>query len=317
MIVGIGLVNKDIVAVVPGVVPGNKTAATHFWEQVGGPVPVALQTIARLGYDAPSFDNFLNGAIRLFSVTGGDITARDLRGVLDRWGVETHWCPTGGKNPKASVSLVMIDARDGNRTVANYAADLPPLPLSRLPAQREILANARLLHLDGRDLPASVQAAQIVREKGGTVSLDLGTMRPGRDALFPLCDIIWASQKGGAGAFPAEAGDPEAQVRGFLDYGASIAGVTMGAGGVVLGWKNTDGTRQNPVHLFAFPVEKPLDTCGAGDVFHGAFLWAHLQGQTPLEAAQFAQAAGALRVQAFGNDAGIPTREAVEAMLAR
>ena len=311
MITGIGLVNQDNIAVVPSVVPGEKTAATQFLRQVGGPVPVALQTIARLGHDAPPFDNF--SAVRLLAVTGGDQTAHDLRGILDAWGVETHWCPTGGKNCAASVSLVLVDEGDGSRTVANFAADLPPLNLSRLAAQRNLLAHTTLLHLDGRDLPANLLAAHIVRENGGTVSLDLGTMRPGREALFPLCDLIWASQKGGASAFPACADDPAEQVRGFLDYGAQIAGVTLGEKGAVLGWR---GGGKNPVHLPAFVVENVRDTCGAGDVFHGAFLWAHLAGQKPEEAAQFAQAAAALRVQILGNEAGIPTREAVEALLA-
>lgn len=314
MIVGIGLVNKDIVAVVPSWERDVKTQATHFWEQVGGPVPVALQTIARLGYDAPITEGagFLNNAICLITVTGFDQTARELLGRLDKSGVETHWCLTGRKNQAASVSLVLVDARDGSRTVANYADDLPPLNLARLPAQRGMLASAELLHIDGRDLPANLEAARIVREHGGTVSLDLGTMRPGREELFPLCDIIWASKKGGAGAFPQHADDPAAQVQGFLNCGAKIAGVTLGANGVVLGWR---GGGETPVSLPAFFVEKPLDTCGAGDVFHGAFLWAHVNGQSPLDAARFAQAASALRIQAYGNEAGIPTREAVQVFL--
>ena len=304
MITGIGLVNQDNIAVVPSVVPGEKTAATQFLRQVGGPVPVALQTIARLGYA---------GAVCLVATTGGDETGRVLRKTLRQSGVDTALCPTGGKTCAASVSLVLVDEGDGSRTVANYAADLPPLNLSGLPAQKEILAHTRLLHLDGRDLPANLLAAHIVRENGGTVSLDLGTMRPGREALLPLCNLIWASQKGGEGAFPAYAGDPAKQVRGFLDYGAQIAGVTLGANGVVLGGR--DGG--NPVHLPAFDVETVRDTCGAGDVFHGAFLWAHLAAHSPMEAAQFAQAAAALRVQVLGNEAGIPTREAVEAFLQR
>lgn len=215
MIVGIGLVNKDIVAVVPSWERDTKVTATHFWEQVGGPVPVALQTIARLGYVPPSFDGPFS-AIRLLSVTGSDQTAHDLRGTLDRWGVETHWCPLGGKNKAASVSLVLLDAHDGSRTVANYAEELPPLNLSRLSAQRDILARTRLLHLDGRDLPASLEAARIVRENGGTVSLDLGTMRPGRDQLFRSAILSSRPKKAGRGHFPNTLITPRNKCRVFL-----------------------------------------------------------------------------------------------------
>ena len=52
MIVGFGLVNKDIVAVVPAWERGSKARATRTFEQIGGPVPVALTAVAKLGGSA-------------------------------------------------------------------------------------------------------------------------------------------------------------------------------------------------------------------------------------------------------------------------
>jgi sulfofructose kinase len=139
-------------------------------------------------------------------------------------------------------------------------------------------------------------------------------MRPGVERLLPLCDIILASKKGASGAFPAAATSPERQVQGFLDIGAAIAGVTLGKHGAVIGTRTETGTTIRT--LPAIPAPDAIDSCGAGDVFHGAFLWAYLQGRDPIACAHFAQAAASLRIRRLGNRAGVPTLAEVEMLLA-
>jgi sulfofructose kinase len=295
-VVGFGLVNKDFVAVVPAWERDEKVTATAYFEQVGGPVPVALTAIARLGI--PSSPVFLG-------VTGDDRDAEDIARLLDLDGVNAEHIYRAS-DVLTSRSLVFLDQRDGSRTLANYAESLPLMPFS--PTHEQILASARLLHLDGRDLSGNLRAAEIVRASGGIVSLDLGTMRPGRETLIERCDIVLASRKGGAGAFPEAAKDPAEQVRRFLGGGVRIAGVTLAQKGVIIGTPET-----GPVHLPAYRVPTVVDTCGAGDAFHGGFLWAHLAGCDALAAADFAQATVALRIQTLGNRAGLPTRALVEA----
>ena len=58
-----------------------------------------------------------------------------------------------------------------------------------------------------------------------------------------------------------------------------------------------------------------VDTLGAGDVFHGAFALAIAEGGGIREAAQFSNAASALKCTRPGGRAGIPTRAEVEALL--
>jgi sulfofructose kinase len=290
MIIGLGLVNKDIVAVVPSWERDAKVAATRLFEQVGGPVPVALATMARLG----------SAALAFLGVVGGDANGDDVLRRLAEEGVDCR-AMERAEGVATSVSLCLIDARDGSRALANYAEELPPLSLT--PERIALLEKARLVHLDGRDLPASLEAARIVRAAGGLVSLDLGTMRPGREALFPLCDVLIASHKGGAGAFPEVAADPMEQVRRFLAAGVcGVAGVTLGEAGVVIGEHG-----RSPIHLQAHAVRNVLDTNGAGDVFHGAFLHAFLETGDALHAAHFAQAAAAHRIRFSGNREGLPT----------
>jgi sugar/nucleoside kinase (ribokinase family) len=302
-IIGIGLVNKDCVAQVLAWERDEKTAATAYLEQTGGPVPVALMTLARLGCAAQPL---------LFSVIGGDRDGDEVSAWLKEDGIDISRLQREGASVTTSKSLVILDSRDASRTLVNVAAHLPPLQITN--DHHGSLAAARLLHLDGRDLPASLTAARLVKKSGGTVSLDLGTMRPGVERLLPLCGIILASKKGAAGAFPTFSDSPDLQVQEFLSLGAAIAGETLGKDGAVIGVRTETGTAIQT--LPAIPAPDAIDSCGAGDVFHGAFLWAYLQGRDPIACAHFAQAAASLRIRRLGNRAGIPTLAEVEMLLA-
>jgi sulfofructose kinase len=300
-ITGVGLINQDLLAVVPTWERDGKVAATHYFEQVGGPVPVAMTAITHLG--TPTSVSFLG-------VLGDDNTAEKVSESLVQQGVEG--CFVNAPGLMTSRSLVLLDSRDGSRTLANYAEHLPPLIFTR--EQEAILRQTDLLHLDGRDLDAAMRAAQIVHDNHGTISIDLGTMRPGREALLARCHIILASKKGGAGAFPEHTDNPLAQARAFRErYGAKIAGVTLAEKGLALACDDTP----EGIFLPAFPVENVLDTCGAGDTFHGAFLWAYHNHLSPIQSAFFAQAAVALRIQQYGNEAGLPTATQVHDFLAK
>jgi ribokinase len=72
---------------------------------------------------------------------------------------------------------------------------------------------------------------------------------------------------------------------------------------------------EGPLRQRAFPVDKVVDTTGAGDCFTAAFAVATLEGRTYGEALRFASAAAALCVQQPGAMPSLPLRGAVEALL--
>ena len=56
------------------------------------------------------------------------------------------------------------------------------------------------------------------------------------------------------------------------------------------------------------PPNQVLDTSGAGDVFHGAYVYSHLaDASKSWEEHRFARAASAYKIQNLGNEAGLPT----------
>lgn len=297
-VAGIGIVGLDHVAVTDRWEHDTKSTATHYFEQVGGPVPVALMAMARLG---------LSDTPLLVSNVGRDTAGDELLNLLQECDVDSEFVRSrvGHRTPH---SLVILNVTDGTRSLTSFPGSLAE---ESILASRTPFAETGLLHSDGRETRWTLR----VKERSeALLSLDLGSPRPTHRELLPVVDIIIASKFGGAGTFPMCTDAPLEQTKRFLDLGATVAGVTLGAGGVVIGSRDENGGE--PVYLPAFKVENVVDTCGAGDLFHGAFLWAYREGKTVIDSATFAQAAVALRIQHYGNVAGQPTREQVEAFLA-
>ncbi|MFM7187780.1 MAG: carbohydrate kinase family protein [Armatimonadota bacterium] len=291
MLLGYGLVNLDDIAIVNNLVLDGKATADNTLVQVGGPVPVALQTYTRLG-----------GTTFFCGVTGddssGDYITNHLReSITDSF---LNVCPTG----TSSRSIVIIERSTGARTIVNIPASVTSQnDVSHLTTR---LSPGAILHLDGRDLETNLILAGAARQAGALVSIDLGTMRPGREALLAQCDIILASKSGSAGLTPEYPDDIERQLAVMREFGARIVGVTLAERGVVVGDKT------NTYRMPAFHVDNVVDTNGAGDCFHGAFLYAYKHLYDNLEdVTRFAQASVALKITALGNDAGLPRRSQV------
>jgi sugar/nucleoside kinase (ribokinase family) len=96
----------------------------------------------------------------------------------------------------------------------------------------------------------------------------------------------------------------------MLDYlkrrGCRIGGVTLGERGLVW-YDDTGAVRTLPA--LALPQNRVLDSSGAGDVFHGAYIYSYLVDPTQSweEHFRFARAASAHKIQHLGNEAGLPT----------
>ena len=86
------------------------------------------------------------------------------------------------------------------------------------------------------------------------------------------------------------------------------AAVTDGGNGVW--YTGVDGV----AHIPAFPI-KPVDTLGAGDIWHGAFALAIAEGQEAVDGIRFANATAALKCMKPGGREGCPDRAAVLSFL--
>jgi sugar/nucleoside kinase (ribokinase family) len=70
--------------------------------------------------------------------------------------------------------------------------------------------------------------------------------------------------------------------------------------------------------LPALPIsrERVIDTNGAGDVFHGAYVYSYLSNPSKSwqDHFEFARAASTFKIQRLGNEAGLPTLPDIEAV---
>ena len=112
---------------------------------------------------------------------------------------------------------------------------------------------------------------------------------------------------GGDAVFVSEEDVLDADAVAAWQETVAIVALTRGERGCTV-WDH-DGRHD----VASFPAE-PVDTTGAGDAFAAAFLIALHEGQSTLDAARFASAAGALAVRAPGL-APIGARAEIEALI--
>ncbi len=172
-----------------------------------------------------------------------------------------------------------------------------------------MIEGARLLHVDGHDTAASAQVARWARQTGIPVTADVDNIYPGLEALLDSVDYLITSE-----SFPTQY-TGEADLFRALEgirrrHPVRVAGATLGRDGVL--------ALENDRFLYepGFVVSC-RDTTGAGDVFHGAFIYALLQGWALPRVLEFSNALAGLSCRAVGARGGIASRQEAEELMAR
>ncbi len=290
-VVGLGVATMDFIGVTSHTPTlGIKQQLDDWQEAGGGPVATALVLLARLGL-----------RVCMAGAVGSDSYGPRILDDLNRAGVATEGMQT---RPGAShVAFVLAEPGQDRRTVwwhndRRVLDDLRPDPA--------LIASARALHLDTQIPDAALEAARIMHAAGGFVMLDAERFKESTLALLPHCDVQIVSERFGRETTGAD--DPAQAARALHARDGHLVVVTAGARGC---WCVG---RDDAFHMPAFTVPV-VDTTGAGDVFHGGFLYGLLQGWPLREVARFASAAAALKCRSAGGRAGIPTRSEIDALL--
>lgn len=284
-VIGIGTCTADMLFVVPQPPAyGKSWRASQYLRQAGGPVSTALVTLARLGVST-----------RYVGRAGDDPEGVFIREEFEKEGVDVSRFMLE-PNVFSRAVLVLVDQATGERCFTSRRETNTPLAISDL--DRQEIESARVLHLDDAD-EASVQAAKWAKAAGVTVALD-GTWYSEalEELLLPLVDMPIVSEAFAQGWMPDAS--PEAVVERLYEFGARIAAVTLGERGCVA--KSEAGVLTFP----AFPVDV-VDTTGAGDAFHGGFIYGVLQDWDAAETVRFASAVASLNCRQLGGRSGLPT----------
>lgn len=292
-IVGIGASIYDTMMSVPEYPrEDTKLAAFRIRHQGGGPCATALATASILGVKTAYLGTLGDDAAGIF-----------MKEDLEKYGVDTKYLEIK-KGFQSGQSVVLLNEATGSRTCIWQKGDVPPF----LPDEKQLQAvrTAEILHLDGNHLEAALAAARAARQAGVTVSLDAGGNYPGVEELMPYVDLLIPSEEFVL-AFTGAPGAEQAAEQLYREFRPKVLVVTQGSKG---GFFFDGKVNRYP----AYPVHA-VDSNGAGDVFHGAFLAAWLNGKDVREAAAFASASSALKCGRAGGRAGIPGKEEVERFL--
>jgi len=293
VVVGLGMCTVDKLVTVPHIPKANESIPMYgYAEDFGGPVATALCTLAKLGVRTAFV-----GAI------GDDELGREISTNLQQAKVDVS--PTQilpGR--RSAFSVILIDDGSGDRSIIFNPGCSFEVSAEKLP--HDLIKAARFLHLDGSSTEAAAEAATLARQAGVRVTLDAGAMMPGIEELIRLCDVVVASQQFASQL--AGTNDEESALRALAAMGPCIAGMTLGERGSVC--LADDELVRQP----AFAVNV-VDTTGAGDSYHGAFIYGLLQGWDIARVMIFASAVAAMDCTRVGGREGLPTRAEVDAFL--
>jgi sulfofructose kinase len=292
-VVGLGQACVDYVGHVSGYpAEDSKTELEGLFTSCGGPAATALVTLARSGIPT----SFL-GSI------SDDPFGVQIVDTLKKEAVDTS-CLKITPGLTSQFAFIAVTRGEGRRTIfwrRSSAPELTPKEVSLDP-----FPDARILHLDGLMKDAGKAAALLARQRNMTVVMDAGTLREGSLDLVKQVDVLIASEAFGDSLVNGRS--YETALKELRAMGPREAVITLGVNGSIgLG-------REGFIRQPAFPVAAK-DTTGAGDVYHGAYIYGLLQAWDMARCMSFAAAAAALKCRHGGGWRGIPTVREIEGFL--
>jgi sugar/nucleoside kinase (ribokinase family) len=258
----------------------EKSVARDFAISFGGNAVTAAFCCAKLGI-APD----------LLTSVADDYLGRMFIDMAAKYRIAVHH----RKVRESSLSFIM--PKEGQRAIVrcrddDYLHPFPPLHLE----------GCRALHVEGHQGDAAIHYAKACRDCGVLTSLDGGGVRSNTHDLLGFIDVAIVAER-----LCEQMHLSPGEMLGYLrGRGCRIGGVTMGEHGLL--WYDESGENRVLPGL-RVPRERVIDTNGAGDIFHGAYVFSYL---TTSDATwdshfRFARAASAYSIQHLGNEASLPT----------
>jgi len=261
----------------------------------GGQCATAMVTLARLGMRASYIGKVGSdemGRVQIESVASEGVNCSGISVV---------------ESAETQTAFIIVDQQTGERTIL-WSRD-ERLTTTSTEVDRESVTSGRVLHLDGHDVAAAVTAARYAREAGVPTVLDIDNAYPGFEELLPLIDFIICSS-----TFTERVTgetDTHTGLRKLHEStGSPFVAATLGVEGALAFFKG------KYIQSAAFEVDCK-DTTGAGDAFHGGFIYGLIAGMSVEETLRFANAVAALKCRGIGARTALPSLADVNELLLR
>ncbi|WP_299405510.1 PfkB family carbohydrate kinase [Acaryochloris sp. IP29b_bin.148] len=278
----IGLSTLDMIYLAAGPPQANqKLVAQDSLIAAGGPATNAAATFAHLG-----------NTTHLLSALGQHPITQLMRSDLASIGPSIYLADlTPSHTQSPPVSSIVVTQRTGERAIISLNAQRQIAQPDQIPQDLwEKLNTTDIILMDGHQIPVSLAIAKQATDI--PTVLDGGSWKPGLESVLPYINYAICS----ADFHPPGCQNTHATLaylKHILPEPTRIA-ITQGDQ-PILYWDGTTGTVPVP------PIS-PVDTLGAGDIFHGSFCHFILHSDFPRALAQAAQVASTA-CQYFGTRA--------------
>ncbi len=297
----VGSLNMDLVIRSPHIPrPGETVIGGEFHTLPGGKGANQAVAAARLG-----------AQVSMVGRVGHDAFGGVLLENLDADGIDHTFVVQDGQ-AATGVALIVVDDNGENSIVVSSGANMRLSPAD-VEAAEAVIAAADLLILQLEvPLESVVRSAELARAHGARVVLNPAPARPLPARLLSLVDVLVPNESEAALLAGLPVGtqiEAESAAEALLRSGVSTVILTLGERGAL-------PARAGQMQVVpAFEV-KPVDTTAAGDAFVAGLAVALAEGQGLSEAVRWGNAAGGLATTQLGAQPSLPTRQALERLLA-
>lgn len=262
----------------------SKIAANKFLVEGGGQVATALVSLAKLGAKT----KFI-GKVGLDEV-GKLILAKLVDEGVDIADVEKT---EGIESPQA---LIIVEKNSGQRTIVYQK---PAETLSKR-IKSSIIKSSKSILIDPQETKIGIEAAKIARQNSIPVVYDAERAKPGIEKMIKLtthliCDEDFARE------FTGKKKIKDSLLK-MQEFGPKVVIATLGERGSAGVTDNGEFLRVEACKKFVIK-----DTTGAGDAFHGAFIFGLISKWDLRTIMSFSSVVAVMNCRALGGREGLPS----------
>lgn len=209
------------------------------------------------------------------------------------------------------MNIVLIDEKGERHFLTNPQGSLRKLAIEDILPYVEEMADivsfasifvSPLLDIDAmeklfrkmKEKPGRILAADMTKAKKGEKLSDLKKILPYIDYIFPNYEEI---------SLLTGETNPLTNAKVLVDAGVKCAVVKCGKNGCII------HTKEDTYEIPAYPVEKVVDTTGAGDSFAAGFLYGLSEGFSLFDCGRFACATASCTIESMGATDGMKSVE--------
>lgn len=243
----VGLVTLDFIYLAESTPQNNqKLVATDYTVAAGGPATNAAVTFSYLGNQAT-----------VLGVVGSHPMTQLIRSDMTKYQVAiADLDPT--MNTPPPVSSIIVTQSTGERAVISINAVKTQVTGDSISA--DILHHIDIVLIDGHQMAVGYIIAQMAKAKNIPVVIDGGSWKPGFEQILPFVDYAVCS----ANFHPPNCSSSTEVFAYLQSLGIPHIAITQGE-------KPIEYLNCGQRGTVVVPTITPVDTLGAGDIFHGAF----------------------------------------------